>query len=114
MQQTKVATSGGSFALRAAPHGGVAQPAGGGQIGPEDQSRLIRRPPGHPPSRLAAEHAAAESHRAGASGQESPLIRSASAKSLTVRPPAECVDKVSVTLFQLMPMSGWWFAASAR
>ncbi len=56
--------------------------------GPSDQSRsLTRRPPA-------------------ATGQVSWLIRSARAKSLAVRPPAECVDSVNVTLFQAMPMSG--------
>lgn len=47
-------------------------------------------------------------------GQASASICRARAKSLVVSPPAECVDSVSVTVFQLMAMSGWWLAASAR
>ena len=38
----------------------------------------------------------------------------ARAKSFAVRPPAEWVLRVSVTLFQLMVTSGWWPAVSAR
>jgi hypothetical protein len=69
----------GIFVLWAAPPGGVAPPAGEGR----------------------------EFAAAGTRGRQlSPLIRSASAKSLAVRPPAECVDSVSVTLFHWMRMSG--------
>ena len=45
---------------------------------------------------------------------ESAEIWRARAKSLAVRPPAEWVLRVSVTLFQLMVTSGWWLAVSAR
>ena len=38
----------------------------------------------------------------------------ARAKSLAVRPPAEWVLRVSVTLFHEMATSGWWLALSAR
>src|SRR4051812_48973816 len=40
-------------------------------------------------------------------------MRVASSKSLWVRPPSEWVDSVSVTLFQAIAMSGWWFISSA-
>ena len=77
--RTRDATSGGGiFVLWAAPPGGVAPPAGEG--GPP-------RPAGRRP-------------------QARRLICPASAKSAPVRPPAECVDRVSVTLFQEIAMSG--------
>jgi hypothetical protein len=41
-----------------------------------------------------------------AAAQPRPLIFCASAKSFAVRPPAECVDSVSVTLFHWIRMSG--------
>src|SRR5947208_5321180 len=40
-------------------------------------------------------------------------MRVASSKSFSVRPPSECVERVSVTLFQEIAMSGWWFISSA-
>jgi hypothetical protein len=40
--------------------------------------------------------------------------RLASSMALSVMPPAEWVDKASVTLFQGLSMSGWWFAFSAK
>src|SRR6266700_3437724 len=46
--------------------------------------------------------------------QGSALIWLARAKSAAVRPPAEWVDSVSVTVFHEIAMSGWWFAAWAR
>ena len=46
--------------------------------------------------------------------QDRAEIWRARAKSFAVRPPAEWVLRVSVTLFQLMVMSGWWLAVSAR
>jgi V8-like Glu-specific endopeptidase len=49
-----------------------------------------------------------------AAGQASADISRARAKSLPVRPPAECVDRVSVTLSQEIAASGWWPARSAR
>src|ERR1700734_143297 len=50
----------------------------------------------------------------GQGGQDSALIWRASAKSAPVRPPAECVDNVKVTLFHWISTSGWWLACSAR
>src|SRR5580693_5592595 len=41
------------------------------------------------------------------------LIFPARSKSAPVRPPAECVDSVNVTLFHWIRMSGWWLACSA-
>src|SRR5439155_25237246 len=38
----------------------------------------------------------------------------ASAKSLSVMPPAECVLSLTHTLPQVTVRSGWWYAASAR
>ena len=46
--------------------------------------------------------------------QDRAEIWRARAKSLAVRPPAEWVLSVSVTLFHAMVMSGWWLALSAR
>src|SRR5215471_6071439 len=46
--------------------------------------------------------------------QDRAEIWRARAKSFAVRPPAEWVLRVSVTLFQLMVTSGWWLAVSAR
>src|SRR3954469_18454978 len=40
-------------------------------------------------------------------------MRVASSKSFSVRPPSEWVERVSVTLFQEIAMSGWWFISSA-
>src|SRR4051794_2312042 len=40
-------------------------------------------------------------------------MRVASSKSFSVSPPSEWVDSVSVTLFQEIAMSGWWFISSA-
>src|SRR5579859_1303931 len=42
------------------------------------------------------------------------LICPARARSAAVSPPSECVDRVSVTRFHWIVMSGWWFAVSAR
>jgi hypothetical protein len=46
--------------------------------------------------------------------QVSVEIWRASAKSFAVRPPAEWVLRVSVTLFHAIATSGWWLALSAR
>jgi V8-like Glu-specific endopeptidase len=46
-------------------------------------------------------------------GNNSSIWR-ARAKSAAVRPPAEWVDRVSVTAFHAIAMSGWWPARSAR
>src|SRR4051794_31287510 len=40
-------------------------------------------------------------------------MRVASSKSFSVSPPSEWVERVSVTLFQAIAMSGWWFISSA-
>src|SRR3954447_7849785 len=40
-------------------------------------------------------------------------MRVASSKSFSVRPPSEWLERVSVTLFQAIAMSGWWFISSA-
>src|SRR3954462_3485583 len=40
-------------------------------------------------------------------------MRVASSKSFSVRPPSEWLESVSVTLFQAIAMSGWWFISSA-
>src|SRR3954453_5761048 len=40
-------------------------------------------------------------------------MRFASSKSLSVRPPSEWVVTVTVTLFQEIARSGWWFISSA-
>src|SRR3954467_5490409 len=40
-------------------------------------------------------------------------MRVASSESFSVRPPSEWVESVSVTLFQAIAMSGWWFISSA-
>src|SRR5215212_406014 len=40
-------------------------------------------------------------------------MRVASSKSFSVSPPSEWLDRVSVTLFQEIAMSGWWFISSA-
>src|SRR5215469_5286070 len=53
-------------------------------------------------------------HQDKALPQDRAEIWRARAKSFSVRPPAEWVLRVSVTLFQLMVMSGWWLAVSAR
>ena len=47
-------------------------------------------------------------------GQARAEIWRARAKSFVVRPPAEWVLSVSVTLFHAIAMSGWWPALSAR
>src|SRR5437870_6413022 len=55
----------------------------------------------------------------GTSGHAAPIlvasrsISAASAKSLAVRPPEACVERVKATRRQRMSMSGWWSAASA-
>src|SRR5215213_6631624 len=40
-------------------------------------------------------------------------MRRASAKSSSVRPPSLCVVMVTVTVFQEISRSGWWFISSA-
>jgi len=42
------------------------------------------------------------------------LICPARAMSAAVSPPSEWVDRVSVTRFHWIVMSGWWFTVSAR
>lgn len=90
-RQTKVAACGRTFARGSAAQG-VALPlakAGSGDA--------VVVPDEHDPS-----------------DQSSWPIRRARSKSLPVRPPAECVERVSVTLFHWTVRSGWWFADSAR
>jgi len=96
----------GTFVHWAALPGGVAPPRAkvpGTQAGGASALRL----------RLGPEFRTAGASKRPA-GQDRALICRASAKSAPVRPPAECVDNVKVTLFHWISTSGWWLACSAR
>ena len=104
----------GTFVHWAALPGGVAPP---GTKVPGPDARLGPPAPGPPPRARRPGLAARVRARRASERQEdqgSELTCRARAKSAPVRPPAECVDKVNVTLFHWISTSGWWLACSAR
>ncbi len=68
----------------------------------------------HPPRAARAVYGTRAARRVPERRQDRAEIWRARAKSLAVRPPAEWVLRVSVTLFHWMVTSGWWLALSAR
>lgn len=70
------------------------------------QDKILRRRGRKPAGRIASPAPFTVAALACALAQGSALIWDARAKSASVSPPAECVDKVSVTLFQEIAMSG--------
>jgi len=93
----------GTFVHWAALPGGVAPPRA--KV-PGTQAGGALRPPAPPLSGVQDSRGVKAAARSGQSGQDRALICRASAKSAPVRPPAECVDNVKVTLFHWISTSG--------
>jgi hypothetical protein len=91
------------FVLWAAPPGDPVPPTGEAahRLGAQPAATACRGDGGR------QETAAGRETAGPARPQPSALIFAARSKSAAVRPPAECVDNVSVTLFHSIRMSGW-------